>query len=61
MPTTNDRHYHHPDNNNDNYYQTYPSYSHISDLDSKKLEESSFFKKRDSGRELRETIRQHLK
>jgi hypothetical protein len=40
MPTTNDRHYHHPDNNNDNYYQTYPPYSHISDLDSKKLEES---------------------
>jgi hypothetical protein len=60
MPTTNDRHYHDPDNNNDNYYQTNPPYSHISELDSRKLEEYSFFKKRDAGRELRETIRQAL-
>lgn len=60
MPTTNDRHYYHPDNNNGSYNQTYPSYSHISELDSKKLRESSSFKKRDAGRELRETIRQAL-
>ncbi|MGC2381541.1 MAG: hypothetical protein WA631_00375 [Nitrososphaeraceae archaeon] len=61
MPTTtNDRHYYHPDNNNGSYHQTYPSYGHFSELDSKKLKESSSFKKRDAGRELLETIRQAL-
>ena len=46
MPTTNDRHYYHPDNNNGSYHQTYPSYGHFSELDSKKLKESSSFKKK---------------
>ncbi|MFZ0329049.1 MAG: hypothetical protein WAL66_17285 [Nitrososphaeraceae archaeon] len=59
MPTTtNDRHYYHPDNNNGSYHQIYPSYGHFSELDSKKLKESSSFKKRDAGHKLLETIRQ---
>ena len=60
MATANDRQYHHLDNNNDNYHQTCPSCGHISEQGSKKLKESSSFKERDAGRELRETIRQAL-
>ena len=60
ITTTNDRHYYHPDNNNGSYHQTSPSYGHFSELDSKKLKESSSFKKRDAGHELLETIRQAL-